>query len=49
MRSLVYGSADKVLRLENARSAIKVSLVNEGRSMLYHPVPHYQRTLDEFR
>jgi len=48
MRSLVYGSADKVLRLENARSAIRISLVNEGRSMLYHPVPHYQRTLDEF-
>lgn len=48
MRSLVYGSADRVLRLENVRSAIRVSLVSEGRSMLYHPVPRYQRTLDEY-
>jgi hypothetical protein len=49
LRSLMYSSADQVLRVENQRAALRVSLVNEGRSMLYHPVPYYQRTLDEFR
>ena len=49
LRSLMYSSADHVLRIENQRAALRVSLVNEGRSMLYHPVPYYQRTLDEFR
>lgn len=49
LRSLMYSSADRVVRVENARAALKVSLVSEGRSMLYHPVPYYQRTLDEFR
>jgi hypothetical protein len=49
LRSLVYSSADRVLRIENAsRAALRLSLVNEGRSMMYHPVPYYQRTLDEF-
>lgn len=49
LRSLMYSSADQVLRIESQRAALRVSLVNEGRSMLYHPVPYYQRTLDEFR
>jgi len=48
LRSMMYSSADRVVRMENTRAALKVSLVNEGRSMLYHPVPCYQRTLDEF-
>ncbi len=49
LRSLVYSSADRVLRIESAsRAALRLSLVNEGRSMMYHPVPYYQRTLDEF-
>ena len=48
LRSLVYSSADKVLRIENARSSLRLTLVNDGRTMLYHPVPYYQRTLDEF-
>lgn len=48
LRSLMYSSADRVLRIEPHRSALKISLVNEGQSMLYHPVPYYQRTLDEF-
>jgi hypothetical protein len=48
LRSLMYSSADRVLRIENQRSALRVSLVDQGRSMLYHPVPYYQRTLDEF-
>jgi hypothetical protein len=48
LRSLMYSSADRVLRIEPQRAALRMSLVNEGRSMLYHPVPYYQRTLDEF-
>ena len=48
LRSLMYSSADQVLRIESQRAALRVSVVNEGRSMLYHPVPYYQRTLDEF-
>ncbi|MDD1756253.1 MAG: hypothetical protein LUQ39_05395 [Methanomassiliicoccales archaeon] len=49
LRSLMYSSADQVLRIESQRAALRISVVNEGRSMLYHPVPYYQRTLDEFR
>jgi hypothetical protein len=48
LRSLMYSSADRVIRVESARDALRLSLVNEGLSMLYHPVPYYQRTLDEF-
>jgi len=48
LRSVMYSSADRVLRVENARSALRLSLVNEGKETLYHPVPYYQRTLDEF-
>jgi hypothetical protein len=48
LRSVVYSSADRVLRIENTRSALRLTLVNEGRQTLYHPVPYYQRTLDEF-
>ena len=49
LRSLMYSSVDHVVRIENQRAALRISVVNEGRSMLYHPVPYYQRTLDEFR
>ena len=48
LRSMMYSSADRVLRIENTRSALRLTLVNEGRQTLYHPVPYYQRTLDEF-
>lgn len=48
LRSLMYSSADRVLRIEPQRASLRMSMVNEGRSMLYHPVPYYQRTLDEF-
>ena len=49
LRSALYGSADKVLRIENKKDALLLNLVKEGRSMLYHPVPCCQMTLDEFR
>ena len=48
LRGMVYSSADRVLRIESARSALRFSMVNEGREMMYHPVPYYQRTLDDF-
>ncbi len=48
LRTLLYDGADRVLRMENRRKSIKLSLPGEGRSMLYHPVPHYQTTLEEF-
>lgn len=48
LRSMMYSSADRVVRVENLRAALRISMVNEGRSMLYHPVPYYQRTLDDF-
>ncbi len=49
LRTLLYGSADRVLRIENKRNALLIDLVKEGRTMLYHPVPYYQTTIDEFR
>jgi hypothetical protein len=48
LRSVLYGSADKIIRIENKKDALLLSLVKEGRTMLYHPVPYYQMTLDEF-
>ena len=48
LRSMMYSSADRVLRIDNTRSSLRLTLVNEGRQTLYHPVPYYQRTLDEF-
>ncbi|MGD0057572.1 MAG: hypothetical protein ABSB83_06955 [Methanomassiliicoccales archaeon] len=48
LRTVLYGSADKILRIENKKYALLLSLVKEGRAMLYHPVPYYQMTLDEF-
>jgi len=48
LRSVLYGSADKIIRIENKEDALLLNLVKEGRSMLYHPVPYCQMTLDEF-
>lgn len=48
MHTFMYDSADSVLRMENRSKALMLSLVKEGRSMLYRPVPYYQTTLDEF-
>ena len=48
LAKLMDESADSVLRIENRRRALELSLMKEGRSMLYHPVPYYQTTLEEF-
>lgn len=47
--NLMYRLPDRVLRIENRRRALQLSLVKEGRVILYRPVPYYQTTLDEFR
>ena len=44
----MHDSVDSVLRIENRRKALRFSLVKEGRTMIYLPVPYYQTTLDEF-
>ena len=48
LANLMDESVDSILRIENRRRALELSLVREGRSMLYHPVPYYQTTLEEF-
>ncbi|NYT11799.1 MAG: hypothetical protein GKC03_04510 [Methanomassiliicoccales archaeon] len=48
LSTLMEESADSILRIENRKRVLELSLVKEGRIMLYHPVPYYQTTLDEF-
>ncbi len=49
LKNLMYNSADQILRVENARGSLCLNLVNEGRTTLYHSVPHNQMTIEEFR
>ncbi len=48
LKNLMYNTADQVLRIENAQGSVRLKLVNEGRSILYHAVPHNQMTVEEF-
>lgn len=48
LKNLLYGTADDIVRIENASRCLMISLPNRQESMLYHPVPHNQTTLDEF-
>jgi hypothetical protein len=48
LRTILYDSADKILRIENKEKHLLLNAVKEGCTMLYHPVPYYQMTLDEF-
>jgi hypothetical protein len=48
LAKLMDENMDSVLRIENRRRSLELSLVREERSMLYHPVPYYQTTLEEF-
>jgi hypothetical protein len=48
LKSLLYGAADDIVRIENASRCLRVSLPNRQESILYHPVPHNQTTLEEF-
>jgi hypothetical protein len=48
LKSLLYGTADDIIRIENASRCLRISLPNRQEAMLYHPVPHNQTTLEEF-
>lgn len=48
LKSLLYGTADEIIRIEHAARSLRISLPNRQEWMLYHPVPHNQTTLDEF-
>jgi len=48
LKSLLYGTADDIVRIERAPRSLRISLPNRQEWMLYHPVPHNQTTLEEF-
>jgi hypothetical protein len=48
LKNLLYGTADDIIRIERASRALRISLPNRQEWMLYHPVPRYQTTLEEF-
>ncbi len=48
IRDLLYDMADDIVRIENVSKAVRISMPNEGISMLYRPVRRDQSTLDEF-
>jgi hypothetical protein len=48
LKSLLYGTADDIMRIENAAGCLRISLPNRQETMLYHAVPHNQTTLEEF-
>ena len=48
LKSLLYGAADDIVRIERAPRALRISLPNRQEWMLYHPLPRCQTTLEEF-
>jgi hypothetical protein len=48
LKNLLYGTADDIVRIENAAGCLRISLPNRQETMLYHAVPHNQTTLEEF-
>ncbi len=48
LKGLFYETADDVIRIERASRALRISLPNRQEWMIYHPVPRYQTTLEEF-
>lgn len=48
LKNLLYGTADDIVRIESAAGCLRIVLPNRQESMLYHPVPHNQTTLEEF-
>jgi len=47
LRTMMY-DLDRVMRIENRRGGLQISMVDEGRGMMYRPAPYYQMTLEEF-
>ncbi len=48
LKSLLYSTADDIVRIENASGCLRIVLPNRQETMLYHAVPHNQTTLEEF-
>ncbi|MEE9151226.1 MAG: hypothetical protein V3U20_05245, partial [Thermoplasmata archaeon] len=48
LRNLMYNTPDKVVRFEDRKKGLKVSLPREDTFVYFHPVPTYQTVLDEF-
>jgi hypothetical protein len=48
LKNLLYDAADDIVRIENVAGCLRIALPNNQESMLYHPVPHNQTTLEEF-
>jgi hypothetical protein len=48
LKNLLYGTADDIVRIENASRCLRITLPNRQESMLYHAVPHNQTTIEEF-
>ena len=49
LRSLLYDSADRVVRIDGKGVSVRITLPKEGEGMLYRPVVSNQTTLDEFQ
>ena len=49
LRSLLYDSADRVVRIDGKGVSVRITLPKEGEGMLYRPVVRNQTTLDEFQ
>lgn len=48
LRSLMYNEPDKIVRFEERKKRIKVSMPKKGEFIYFYPVPTYQTILDEF-
>jgi hypothetical protein len=49
LRSLLYDSADRVVRIDGKGVSVRITLPKEGEGILYRPVVRNQTTLDEFQ
>lgn len=48
LRSLMYTIPDKLIRIEDRKKGLKVSLPRKESFVFFYPVPTYQTILDEF-
>ncbi|OPY31442.1 MAG: DNA repair and recombination protein RadA [Methanomassiliicoccales archaeon PtaU1.Bin124] len=48
LKPLLYDGVDRVVRIENKGTAVRILLPKEGEGIMYRPVPRNQTTLDEY-
>jgi hypothetical protein len=48
LRNLMYSAPGKIVRIEDRRKGLKVSMAKKGEFIYFFPVPTYQTILDEF-